>query len=80
MRALFNFLSGLYLFYLFFLLIGWYIKGHFGKYFILFWACTIFSICFWYYKTEQYKAQYDSRSGQEIWNENMKNYNPVRGY
>lgn len=81
MRGLFSFLSGLYLFYLFFLFIGWYIKGHFGKYFLFFWVSTILSI--FIYKYGQYKIfkeDFDSRSAQEIWDERMKNYDAVRGY
>lgn len=72
MRGLFSFLSGLYLFYLFFLLIGWYVKGHFGKYFILFWAFTIFMTFYYLNYQNQVKTKYDSRSGYEIWNEKMK--------
>lgn len=80
MRDLFSFLSGLYLFYLFFLLIGWYVKGHFGKYFILFWAFTIFMTFYYLNHQNKAKTEYDSRSGYEIWNEKMKNYDPVKGY
>ena len=80
MRGLFSFLSGLYLFYLFFLLIGWYVKGHFGKYFILFWAYSIFVVFMYFNQQHKIKSEYDTRSGQEIWTENMKNYDAVRGY
>lgn len=75
-----NFISGIFLFYLFFSFLKWYVKGHFGKYFILFWAYTILTIYFWSYKKDQYKKEQDPRSGYEIWNENMDNYDPARGY
>lgn len=74
MRALLKFLSGLYMFYLLYLFLGWYIKGHFGKYFILFWAYTIITICFCFYERNQYKKEHNSRLGYEIQNNVLKNY------
>jgi hypothetical protein len=39
--GLFKLIEGIILFYLVFLFLKWYIKGHFGKYFILFWMYTL---------------------------------------
>lgn len=52
MREIFRFLEGIVLFYLLFVFLRWYIKGHFGKYFILFWLYTIFAIWFHFHKNE----------------------------
>lgn len=90
MRFIFNLLSVFSLLFLLFLFFKWYIKGHFGKNFIAFWACTILYIFIYNNdmqkaKQEQrykikHKIEYDNRSGQEIWTENMKDYDAVRGY
>ena len=55
----------------------------------LMWVCIFFG-CIYYakYTDEQDKKSRisqpkpieDTRSGREIWNENMKDYDPVRGY
>ena len=56
---------------------------------VLIWACIIFG--FFYFinlqieqdkkaKALQPKPIEDTRSGKEIWRENMKDYDPVRGY
>ena len=80
--GLLKLLEGVILFYLAFMFIKWYIKGHFGKYFILFWAWTIFSIFFNISEMKRLDEKWssDPRSGQEIWTENMKNYDSVKGY
>lgn len=91
MRFIFNLLSVFSILYLIFLFFKWYIKEHFGKNFIVFWICTL--LCIYIYindmqkiKQEQqrykikYETEYDNRSGQEIWTENMKDYDAVRGY
>ena len=44
MKNFLNFLSGIFVFYLLFLFLKWYIKGHTGKYFIFFWLNTIFAL------------------------------------
>ena len=80
MRAFLNFLSGLFLFYLVYVALKWYIKGHFGKHFIFFWLYSFFAIFMYFKHQQQIKSEYDPRSGQEIWEENMKNYDAVRGY
>lgn len=80
--GLLRLLEGLIIFYLAFMFIKWYVKGHFGKYFILFWAWTIFSIFHYYSEKQRLNEKYasDPRSGYEIWQDNMKNYDAVRGY
>jgi hypothetical protein len=80
--GLFRLLEGFILFYLLFAFIKWYITGHFGKYAVLFWAFTISCFICYPIVKQHHEAKYasDYRSGQEIWNENMKNYDPVRGY
>jgi hypothetical protein len=78
--GLFELLKGLILFYLIFYLIKWYIKGHFGKYFIIFWLYSTFCVFLYFNHQQKLKDSYDSRSGQEIWTENMKDYDAERGY
>lgn len=80
--GLFRLLEGFILFYLVFMFISWYVKGHFGKYFIFFWAWTIFTIFYTISENKRLNEKYavDPRSGQEIWTENMKNYDATRGY
>lgn len=78
--GLFKLLEGVMLFALAFYFLRWYIKGHFGKYFILFWAYSILCICMYFNHQQKMKDERDPRSGQEIWTENMKNYDAVRGY
>jgi hypothetical protein len=80
--GLFRLLEGIVLFYLLFVFLKWYITGHFGKYFILFWIFT--ASCFIYYPIakQQHEAKHvsSSKSGYELFKENMKNYNVERGY
>ncbi len=78
--GLLKLLEGLMLFYLVFWLLGWYIKGHFGKYFIFFWIFSALCVFVYFNHQQQLKDEYDPRSGQEIWTENMKDYDAARGY
>ena len=48
MKKLGELLSGLFMFYLAYIFVVWYVKGHFGKYFIFFWLNTILSIGMYY--------------------------------
>jgi len=76
-----KFLSGLYLIYLAFYFLYWYIKMHFHpKWFWVFWIWTFLAIYLNYDHRRKSKAERDPRSGYEIWQENMKNYDAVRGY
>ena len=51
--------------------VQWYVKGHFGKYFIFFWATTILALVM-YLSSPGYNSnwpQHDRRTGAEIWEE-----------
>jgi hypothetical protein len=78
MRKLWHVLSGLYLFYIAFLFLGWYIKMHFHpKWFWAFWIYSIIVIVAYCNHSYIHDLQYgkdNTRSGYEIWNENMRNY------
>lgn len=56
-----------------FVFVRWYIKGHFGKWAILFWLNTILAISM-FLNHKQNKPEYDSRTGAEVWEEKMRNY------
>ncbi len=68
---IFRFLEGVILFYLAFIFLKWYIKGHFGKYFILFWLNTIMAFMIYFNRQSQIE-KYDHRTGAEVWNEMNK--------
>jgi hypothetical protein len=87
LTSIFKFITGVLLLYYFFMFILWYIKGHFSKNFIFFWAFSIvgFFICKYEHnrienKYQEYQSKYGNKSGYELWNENMKDYDAVRGY
>jgi hypothetical protein len=63
----FQFLKGVILFYLAFVFLKWYIKGHFGKYFIFFWLNTIITFMMYFNHKNQIEQEYDHRTGAEIW-------------
>lgn len=49
--------------------VKWYVKGHFGKYFIFFWANTIIALIM-YLSNPGYNKnwpQHDNRTGAEVW-------------
>lgn len=72
MRGIWNFISTISILVLAFAFIGWYVKGHFGKYFILFWTWTALSISMYVYN-KNHEEPYDHRTGAEIWEENQRN-------
>ena len=78
--SLLKVLEGFILFYLLFVFIKWFVKGHFGKYFILFWANSIICVIIFYNHQQKMKDERDPRSGYQIWKENMKDYDAERGY
>jgi len=49
--------------------IRWYFKGHFGKYFILFWLFTIVSIIIMVNHKKPSDLPHDNRTGAEVWEE-----------
>jgi hypothetical protein len=80
--GLFRLLHGIIVFWVVFAFIRWYIKGHFGKYFVLFWLFTISCIIYYPIAKQQHEAKHVSigKSGYELFKENMKDYNVERGY
>jgi hypothetical protein len=64
---IFRFLEGVILFYLAFVFLKWYIKGHFGKYFILFWLNTIIAFAMYFNQQKRIEQEYDHRTGAEVW-------------
>ena len=53
--------------------IQWYVKGHFGKYAILFWLNTILSVGM-YYNSKANKPKEDTTPGYVYWERNVKNH------
>lgn len=69
MKVLWKILSSIIVIALAVWFIRWYVKGHFGKYFIFFWAWTIFTLIM-YLSHPGYNSnwpQHDSRTGAEVW-------------
>ena len=66
MRGFLRVLEGFVLFGFAFLFLRWFIKGLFGRYFILFWAWLIIAIAMFVHArvTEE---PYDRRTGAEVW-------------
>jgi hypothetical protein len=71
LESLFNLFKGIAIIYLAFVFLAWYIKGHFGKYFIFFWINTFLSIAIYYNHQANIKP-YDTRTGAEIWEANQR--------
>ena len=73
LKSLFKVIQGFFLFYLAYIFIKWYVKGHFGKYFIFFWLNTIMSIIMYVNHQNKIEEEYDHRTGAEVWEENRRN-------
>ena len=73
MKAIFNFISSLYTIVLAVWFVQWYVKGHFGKYAILFWLNTILVIGM-YYNAKANKPKEDTTPGYVYWERNVKNH------
>jgi len=73
MKAIWNFISAFMIISLFVWFIQWYIKGHFGKYFIFFWLNTIISIVMYAYQ-RNHEPEYDSTPGYVYWERNVKSW------
>ncbi len=73
LKSLFKVIQGFFLFYLAYIFIKWYVKGHFGKYFIFFWLNTIMSIIMYVNHQNKIEVEYDHRTGAEVWEENRRN-------
>jgi len=69
MKAIWNLISSFIVIALFVWFIQWYIKGHFGKYFIFFRLNTIIAIIM-HLSNPGYNEnwpQHDNRTGAEVW-------------
>jgi hypothetical protein len=66
--SILRFFKGLIFIYLAFVFLFWYIKGHFGKYFIFFWINTAVSILFYINQCNKLE-HYEHKTGAEVWNE-----------
>ena len=66
MRMLWNIFNKFIIIALAIAFVRWYVKGHFGKYFILFWLNTILAIVINLYNKSN-ETPYDHRTGAEIW-------------
>ena len=79
LNGILRFAEGLFLFGLAIYFAVFYIKGHFGKHWYLFWGLTIFLVCY-KYQHDHSNEDNDKRPGYVIWEEKMRNYDAVRGY
>jgi hypothetical protein len=67
LKKLWRIASNIALFVLAFKFLEWYVKGHFGKYFIFFWLNTVISILMVIGHQKKVEEEYDHRTGSEIW-------------
>ena len=73
MKAIWNFISTVSILFLAFVFFRWYIKGHFGKYFIFFWLWTFLSIGI-YIHHSNHKPVEDTTPGYVYWERNVKSW------
>jgi hypothetical protein len=74
LSSLFAIFEAIAVFAVVFFIMKWYIKGHFGKYFILFWAYTIIVI-FTYYDNKAKEAEIHKKfETPENWDNVINNY------
>jgi hypothetical protein len=73
MKAIFKFISTLFILSLAFYFVKWYIKGHKGKYAVLFWLNTIIA-CFMFFNEKTNKQIEDTTPGYVYWERNVKNH------
>ena len=66
MKAIWNLVSSFIVIALTIWFVQWYVKGHFGKYFIFFWLNTILAIGIYIHRTSN-EIPYDHRTGVEVW-------------
>lgn len=69
MRTILNLLRSFALFGFAFIFLRWFIKGLFGKYFILFWIWLIVAYMMYYNHQKEVENSYDHRTGAEVWEE-----------
>ena len=75
MRMIFNLLRGFALFGFAFMFLRWFVKGLFGKYFILFWIWLIIAFMMYYNNQKELETSYDHRTGAEVWEEKYSKIN-----
>jgi hypothetical protein len=75
MRGFFRVLEGFVLFGLAFMFLKWFIKGLFGRYFIIFWVWLIIAIAMYFNHQNKLEESYDSRTGAELWEEQFGKVN-----
>ncbi|MFN6013748.1 MAG: hypothetical protein ACK47F_03565 [Flavobacteriales bacterium] len=68
LRTIWNTLSTFMIIALTISFVKWYVKGHFGKYFIFFWLYTI-SVIVIYVNHKNNLPDPDTRTGAEVWEE-----------
>lgn len=69
MKGIWNIISSILILALTYAFIRWYIKGHFGKYFILFWLNTVLAIAM-FINTKSNIPQHDPTPGYVYWERN----------
>ena len=67
MRGFFKLLEGFVLFGLAFMFLKWFIKGLFGRYFIIFWVWLFIAIGMYISNKNKAENEYDHRTGAEVW-------------
>ena len=67
MRGFFRVLEGFVLFGLAFIFLKWFIKGLFGRYFIVFWVWLIVAAVMYFNHKNELEESYDNRTGAEVW-------------
>jgi hypothetical protein len=73
LKSLFKLIQGFFLFYFAYVFVKWYVKGHFGKYFIFFWLNTIMAFVMFFNHQNKIEEEYDHRTGAEVWEQNRRN-------
>lgn len=75
LESLFNLFKGLAIMYMAIIFLAWYIKGHFGKYFLFFWISSF--ICVYQSLEHDRKMKerdiYKNMTGAEVWEANQRN-------
>lgn len=67
MRGILKFLEGIFLFGLAIIFLKWFVKGLFGRYFIIFWAWLLISFYMYFSHQKEIEESYDHRTGAEVW-------------
>ena len=73
MKAIFKLVSTLFIVVLAVWFVKWYVKGHTGKYAVLFWLNTIIA-CFVFFCAKANQPKEDNTPGYVYWERNVKNH------